>query len=170
MNKVLYREKRAYMGIIFSGKASGLLMKRLFRCFKKNYNRERAEKELSPIKQAVMYIEIAERFANRYQEILNCNQITMWPEGSVGAEWVVEFFGLNPYLRSTIQKLLADTSGTWQIWEDSTDPVLHIVHTGAYSYKGSWKRFNKAVWSEVKRKHPDWEIEKAFSGQYVLWI
>jgi len=154
---------------IFSGKTSGLPKARIFRCFEKNCSRE-GTKEISPIEQAVMQIEIAERFVSKYQEILNCNQITMWQEGGHGGDWVVEFFGLNPYLRSTIQKLLADTSGTWEIWEDATDPVLHIAHREKYLYKGSWNRFNKAVWREVKRKHPDWEIEKCASGENVLWL
>lgn len=158
------------MGQIFSRKAFGLSAERLFRRLKKKDNGDGEQKELSSVSQAVMYIEIAERFVSKYQEILNCNQITMWQEGGIGGSWGVEFLCLNPYLRSTLQKLLADTSGTWEIWEDETDPVLHIAHTEKYFYKGSWNRFNKAVWREIKRKHPEWETERCPSGEYILWL
>lgn len=119
---------------------------------------------------AVLYIETAAKFVKENQSILNCNQITMWQYGEEGEGFSVEFYGFAPIFRQTIEKLLADIFGTWQLWEDSDEGVLHITGTGVYAYRNSWGNFNKAVWSEVQRKHPEWKIEKPFSHKYVLYI
>lgn len=94
----------------------------------------------------------------------------MWQYGEEGEGFSVEFYGFAPIFRQTIEKLLADIFGTWQLWEDSDEGVLHITGTGVYAYRDSWGNFNKAVWSEVQRKHPEWKIEKPFSHKYVLYI
>ena len=119
---------------------------------------------------AVIFIETAAKFVKQNQSMLNCNQITMWQHGEVGKGFTIEFYGFDLYSRPMIEKLLVDTFGTWQICEDSNNEILYITHTGLYSYKGSWNNFNKAVWGEAKRKHPEWKIEKPFSHKYVLYI
>jgi len=119
---------------------------------------------------AVIFIETAAKFVKENQSFLNCNQITMWQHSELGKGFTVEFYGFDLYSRPTIEKMLVDTFGSWKVWEDSKDEVLHITHTGMYSYTGSWNSFNKTVWEEVKRKHPEWKIEKPFSHKYVLYV
>lgn len=119
---------------------------------------------------AVSFIETTAKFVKENQSILECNQITMWQHGNVGEGFAIEFYGFDRFVRSMIEKKLEDFIGMWEIYEDTKDDVLRIRNTYAFSYKGSWNNFNKAVWDEVKRKHPEWKIEKPYSYKYVLHV
>ncbi len=137
--------------------------------FKNNSASKKIQNE-NEVELAVIFIETAANFVKKHKDILECNQITMWQYSEAGEGFIIEFYGFNPFLRSAIEQLLADTFGSWEISEDSKDSILHISHTGRYSYKGSWNSFNQTVWNEVKIKHPEWKIEKPYSYKSVLYI
>lgn len=119
---------------------------------------------------AVISIETAAEFVRENHSILKCNQITMWQYGETGEGFTVEFYGFDIVAKPMIQRMLTDVLGSWEVWEDTQDEVLHITYTGRYTYKGVWNNFNKAVWNEVERKHPDWKIKKPYSHKYILYV
>ena len=119
---------------------------------------------------AVIYIETAAKFVKENFSTLQCNQITMWQYGNVGEGFIVQFYGFERSLRTCIEMSLDDIFGSWKISENSDNDALDIYQIGEYSYEGSWDAFNKAVWDEVQRKHPDWDIRKIYSHKYVLYV
>ena len=122
------------------------------------------------VKLAVLSIETAAEFVKKNQYMLDCNQITMWQNDTVGEGFIIEFYSYDIYSAPRIEKLLLDAFGDWKVWEDSDKEILHIIFTGWWSYTGSWNSFNRTVWDEVKRKHPEWKIEKMYSHKYVLYV
>ncbi len=127
-------------------------------------------KEQPSVSQAAMFIEIAAKFVKENYGILDCNQITMWQHGDVGEGWTIEFYGFDTMCRVGIEALVDNIIGSWEIYEDTEDKVLHITYTGKFSYTGSWAHFNRLVWNEIERKHPEWKISKPYSYKYVLYV
>ena len=136
-----------------------------------NYNLKSDNKKSdndNTIQLAVLSIETAADFVKEYKKILECNQITMWQYGDVGEGFIIEFYGYNVYDKLWLEELLDDIYGRWKICEN--DDTLHIRESSPYHYTGSWNKFNKSVWEEVQRKHPDWIIEKVYSHKYILRV
>ena len=124
----------------------------------------------SEVRMAVLFIETAAKFVKEHQSVLESNQITMWQHGNVGEGFIIEFYGYDRFVRSIIENWLDGIIGNWKIYEDIEDDVLRIRNTYQSSYMGSWNNFNKTVWDEIKRKHPEWKIEKPFSHKCVLYV
>ncbi len=122
------------------------------------------------IELAVIAIETAANFVNENKSLLKCNYVTMWQYGKVGEGFIIEFYGIDIFSGNAIDALLTDIYGSWKIWTDIKDEILHIRNTVPYSYDGSWDSFNRAVWDEVERKHPDWEVERKHSDKCVLYV
>lgn len=139
-----------------------------FICRNRSENGENANE--NTFDQAVLGIETAANFVKEYKSLLKCNQVTMWRYGNNGEGFIIEVYGFDISLESAIKKLLVDIYGSWEIWADTENGVLHITNTSTHSYIYSWINFNIAVWDEVGRKHPDWKIEWKFPSKSVLYV
>ena len=62
---------------------------------------------------------------------------------------------------TSLKNVLCQTSIQWEIYQEENKTVF-VQYESASGYVGAWKPFQKAVWNEAKKRHPEWDIHDNF--------
>ncbi len=119
---------------------------------------KRLKDSQSLINLAVLYLEKGHEFAEKYSYSIEPSVLTIYPFKNDGDE-LIGFY-------TTLHTLREMTSVTHLYAEDFLNSKVVMDNNGWVAFeieqigviKIGWNEFNEMVWSEIKRKHPDWKV------------
>lgn len=118
------------------------------------------EKNSYNIEWAVDMLEVAVKITNQFAKESDSICID-FVKSETQTGYIIRLKGFSMTDFTSLKNVLCQTSIQWEIYQEENKTVF-VQYESASGYVGAWKPFQKAVWNEAKKRHPEWDIHDNF--------
>lgn len=144
----------------------------LFVIIIRHSNKEDFENSKNAVSIAVKFIEEGYAIAAKYPHSLEGRTLTMYAQNDGPKDKGFLIVLYTHCGRDTLENLLEQINEEFSWWEIGvhSDDLFYIGAGISHGIECDWNKFNKAVWDEIKEKHPDWAVDFIYNEKSVVHL